>query len=213
MRTLADDERIHIEVGIARQRVRTGRSDVRPLQGALHAFDGIVDRCVLPDVVDILPGRAQDQPALDLELVGIRHAVEGAIDGAFREQAVMERLLRQHVVGRFELARHQIHLDRLREACQQLVEELQAVLHVLGVEGAQRQRAHVLLLLRRARSDGVPGDDEANDVGRVQVLSVGYIHIAVNPLLEEIQRQGGVLGVGEVQTTDEHNQRGVVDGL
>lgn len=144
---LADNERVAFIVRIARQCVWACWCDVRPPQGVLHALDRIVDCGVLSDVVDVLTGCAQNQTAFDFELIGIRDSTEGSVDSAFWEHTVVERLLRQHVVRRIELARHQIDVNGLGQVGDDIVENLETYEHVFGVEGSQRQRAHVLLLL------------------------------------------------------------------
>lgn len=98
MRALADDERILVEVRIAGQSVGACWCDMRPLESVPHGFDWVVDCRVFSDVVDVLPRSSQNQSAFDFTLVRIWNAVECPTGGAFREHAVMERLLRQHLI-------------------------------------------------------------------------------------------------------------------
>lgn len=68
-----EDERVLVLEGEAPEGVWAGGSQVGPAKQGLEGFNGSGQGRVLQDVVNVLTGGAEDEPAANFEHVGVGH--------------------------------------------------------------------------------------------------------------------------------------------
>ena len=197
------------------QRLRAARAEVRlHLRVGVHVFP--IARCsrrhvhVRAHVVDVLARGAQEVAAPDGEVVGVGGRRERAARREarrLREEARVQRLLRQRLVRGVALAGHHVHRDARSELCEEHVKATQLRARVRGalnlarvLAGAARGDGAVLGLGERAARH-----NHARHRGGGALVQ-GRPEVAGEVVQEELQGRGvGRPSVPDAQTRDERD--------